>query len=52
MKYISRTEIVAMILNSANGGATKTKIMYKSYQLEPITRISFYFDRKQSNRVS
>jgi predicted transcriptional regulator len=30
MKNRSRTEIVAMILDSANGGATKTKIMYKS----------------------
>jgi predicted transcriptional regulator len=31
MIYRSRTEIVAMILNSANGGATKTKIMYNAY---------------------
>jgi predicted transcriptional regulator len=31
MKYRSRTEIVAMILDAANGGATKTKIMYKSF---------------------
>ena len=31
MKYPSRTEIVAMILDSANGGATKTNIMYKSF---------------------
>ena len=31
MKYRSRTEIVAMILDAANGGATKTKIMYKAY---------------------
>ena len=30
MKYRSRTEIVEMILNSANGRATKTKIMYKA----------------------
>jgi predicted transcriptional regulator len=29
MNYRSRTEIVAMILDSANGGATKTKMMYK-----------------------
>jgi len=29
MKYRSRTEIVSMILEAANGGATKTKIMYK-----------------------
>ena len=31
MKYRSRTEIVAMILQSARGGATKTRIMYKAY---------------------
>jgi len=31
MKYRSRTEIVAMILDAANGGSTKTKIMYKAY---------------------
>ena len=31
MIYRSRTEIVALILNSANGGATKTKIMYNAY---------------------
>jgi predicted transcriptional regulator len=31
MKYRSRTEIVGNILNAANGGATKTKIMYKAF---------------------
>ena len=31
MKYRSRTEIVAMILEAANGGATETKIMYKAF---------------------
>ena len=31
MKNRSRTEIVGSILESSNGGATKTKIMYKSY---------------------
>ena len=31
MKYRSRTEIVAMILDSAKGGATKTKMMYKAF---------------------
>ena len=31
MKYRSRTEIVAMILEAANGGATKTKIMSKAF---------------------
>ena len=31
MKYRSRTELVSMILESANGGATKTKIMYIAF---------------------
>jgi predicted transcriptional regulator len=31
MKNRSRTEIVSSILDAANGGATKTKIMYKSF---------------------
>ena len=31
MKNRSRTEIVSDILNSANGGATKSKIMYKAF---------------------
>jgi predicted transcriptional regulator len=31
MKYRSRTEIVGMILEATNGGATKTKIMYNAY---------------------
>lgn len=31
MKYRSRTDIVAQILEAATGGATKTKIMYKAY---------------------
>jgi predicted transcriptional regulator len=31
MKNRSRTEIAGSILESANGGATKTKIMYKSF---------------------
>ena len=31
MKNRSRTEIVGNILDSANGGATKTKIMYKGF---------------------
>jgi predicted transcriptional regulator len=31
MKYRSRTEIVAMILEAANGVATKTKIMYRAF---------------------
>jgi len=31
MKYRSRTEIVSRILEAANGGATKTRIMYKAF---------------------
>ncbi|WP_323444712.1 winged helix-turn-helix domain-containing protein [Candidatus Nitrososphaera gargensis] len=31
MKYRSRTEITAQILEAACGGATKTRIMYKAY---------------------
>ena len=31
MKYRSRTDIVSQILETANGGATKTKIMYNAY---------------------
>ena len=33
MKYRSRTDIIAMILESADreGGSTKTKIMYKAF---------------------
>ena len=31
MKYRSRTDIVGLILEAANGGAIKTKIMYKAF---------------------
>ena len=31
MKYRSRTEIVGIILDAANGGTTKTKIMYIAF---------------------
>ena len=31
MKYRSRTDICSQILEAANGGTTKTKIMYKAY---------------------
>jgi predicted transcriptional regulator len=31
MNYRSSTEIISMILDAANGGATKTKIMYKAF---------------------
>ena len=31
MKYRSRSDIIGLILEVANGGATKTKIMYKAF---------------------
>ena len=31
MKYRSRTEIIALILEAANMGVTKTKMMYSAY---------------------
>lgn len=31
MKYRSRTDITAQILEAANGGVTKTKIMYRAF---------------------
>src|ERR687883_51301 len=31
LKYRSKTEIVSSILDAANGGVTKTKIMYKAF---------------------
>jgi len=31
MKYRGRTEILGNILDAANGGAIKTKIMYKAF---------------------
>jgi predicted transcriptional regulator len=31
MKYRTSTEIVAMMLDAANGGTTKTKIMYIAF---------------------
>jgi predicted transcriptional regulator len=31
MKYRSRTELASNILEAANGGATKTKIMYRAF---------------------
>ena len=51
MNYRSRTEIVAMILNAVNGRATKTKIMYVDFKLQPIKGIPFCFEIKQSNKI-
>jgi predicted transcriptional regulator len=43
MKYRSRSEIVALILEAANGGSTRTKIMYKAFFIiRTLERISFY----------
>lgn len=47
MKYRSRTEIVAMILQSVRSGATKTKIMYKAYL--SYTQIKEYLSFLQEN---
>ena len=53
MKNRSRTEIVSNILEAANGGVTKTKIMYKAFlSYNQLKEYHFYFDRKQSNRIS
>jgi predicted transcriptional regulator len=43
MKYRSRTDITREILEAANGGATKTKIMYHAYlshaQMKELLRV-------------
>jgi predicted transcriptional regulator len=49
MKYRSRTEIVAMILESARTGATKTKIMYKAYL--SYTQVKEYLTFLQDNEL-
>ena len=49
MKYRSRTEIVAMILESARSGATKTKIMYKAYL--SYTQVKEYITFLQDNEL-
>ena len=49
----SRTEIVGNILDAANGGTSKTKIMYIHFlSYGQLKDIPFYIDRKQSNRIS
>ena len=47
MKYRSRTEIVAMILETARSDVTKTKIMYKAYM--SYTQIKEYLSYLQEN---
>lgn len=49
MKYRSRTEIVAMILETARSGVTKTKIMYKAYM--SYTQIKEYLSFLQKNEL-
>ena len=49
MKYRSRTEIVAMILQAARTGATKTKVMYKAYL--SYTQLKEYLKYLQENNL-
>ncbi len=49
MKYRSRTEIVAMILDAVRTGATKTKIMYKAYL--SYTQVKEYLTFLQDNQL-
>ena len=49
MKYRSRTEIVAVILQSARTGATKTKIMYKAFM--SYTQVKEYLKFLQENNL-
>ena len=51
MKYRSRTEIVGLILEAANGGgATKTKIMYKAFL--SFAQLREYLTMLQGNELS
>jgi predicted transcriptional regulator len=62
MKYRSRTDIIGLILEAANGGATKTKIMYKAFlsyaQLKEYLTVSLqnglleYEERRQNFRTT
>lgn len=49
VKYRSRTEIVAMILQSARTGTTKTRIMYKAYL--SYTQLKEYLKFLQDNNL-
>ncbi len=49
MKYRSRTEIVAMILDSVSAGATKTKIMYGAYL--SYTQLKEYLSYMEENEL-
>jgi len=49
MKYRSRTEIVSMVLEAANGGATKTRIMYKAFL--SFSQLREYFSLLMENNL-
>ena len=49
LKYRSRTEITNMMLDSARGGASKTKIMYKAYL--SYSQLVEYMKYLQKNRL-
>lgn len=49
VKYRGRTEIVAMILQAASPGATKTRIMYKAYL--SYTQLKEYLKFLQDNHL-
>ena len=52
MKYRSRTDITGLILEAANGGATKTKIMYKSILIIcAVERVSLNVAGKRTIRI-
>jgi predicted transcriptional regulator len=48
MKYRSRTDIIAMILQAAMNGATKTRLMYSAYlsYAQVQEYLAFLLDRK------
>ena len=47
MKYRSRTDIVSQILETANGGTSKTKIMYGAFL--SYTQLVEYLDTLMAN---
>jgi predicted transcriptional regulator len=47
MKYRSRADIIAMILQSANKGATKTRLMYGAYLSYTMTQEYLVFLQKK-----
>lgn len=47
VRYRSRTEIIAQLLETARGGANKTKIMYCSYI--SYTQLKYYLEMLESS---